>query len=640
MAQIQKSLNMPATNLWNTQAKMQALLEMAVEAGAELYFNVITVGVIKQSNVVQGVVIATRYGPYALTAKVVVDATGDADVAAFAGAEFVYGSARDHTVMWYSLNQLKRPGRTQGNFTAMVDVSNVLDYTRAILAGRRRGGQALYDHGIYVAPRESRHIVGEVVLTLADLLLQRSWEDVVNVHFSNYDIKGKVGADWCLLGIVPPNLDMEIPYRVLLPRGLSGLLVSGKAFSATHDALPGTRMQADIENLGGVTGLAAALAMQAGVSPHQLDVQQLQKRLVQIGLLSPDVLTRRLVQRSDTNETIARLIDAIDAERPLHSLSDTKLTETFRGIIPEVELLTLGQRAIPQLERAHAAAHGERKVRMAQLLCFLEDKAGVPTLVARIEGELRSREELPPRELFIRNANLPPPDQGAMPDLVYLTYSLGMARDPRALIVMQQMADLLDFSEPDLWDYYKAPFLYVDAMCYVAEKLADPAAIPILRKIHSHPLLHDQMKQRGFQPNFVEERLGLLELALARAMARCGSPQGYVILINYLDDARALYAEQAHAELTAISGEDFGKDKAAWSNWLEEAVDELPLRPVMERLDMPAPEEVILRPEGFLERLREPFRFELHPDFGKDMLPIDTAERRVPRVAEKEMPNK
>ena len=75
---------------------------------------------------------------------------------------------------------------------------------------------------------------------------------------------------------------------------------------------------------------------------------------------------------------------------------------------------------------------------------------------------------------------------------------------------------------------------------------------------------------------------------IGRALARCGSAEGYVILIGYLQDVRALLAEHAHGELVAISGRDFGKDATAWGQWLEEASDDLqpvpwqaPSEPVM-----------------------------------------------------------
>ncbi|HEX6922777.1 MAG TPA: FAD-dependent oxidoreductase, partial [Bacillales bacterium] len=147
-------------NKWNIEAKMHVLLREAEQAGVEIFFNVITTGVLMDGNRVKGVVAATRWGLFAVTADTVIDATGDGDVAVFAGADYVYGSSRDHVSMWYSLAQFSTPGLSRNNFTSMVDVSNIEDYTRAILAGRRRKrDDSCHDHGIYVATRESRHIL-------------------------------------------------------------------------------------------------------------------------------------------------------------------------------------------------------------------------------------------------------------------------------------------------------------------------------------------------------------------------------------------------------------------------------------------------------------------------------------------------
>lgn len=192
-----------------------------------------------------------------------IDATGDGDVAAFAGAESTYGAERTHSVMWYSLAQYASPGTTRNNFTSTVDVSNIEDYTRAILAGRRRG-EAMHDHGIYVATRESRHIRGDVTMTLTDQLRFRRWPDVINIHYSNHDIKGQTESEWLRSGLIPPNLEVEIPYRLVLPAGLEGIVVAGKAISVTHDGLPAVRMQAGRSGKPRRRGRAGGSAGRAG----------------------------------------------------------------------------------------------------------------------------------------------------------------------------------------------------------------------------------------------------------------------------------------------------------------------------------------------------------------------------------------
>jgi flavin-dependent dehydrogenase len=564
---------------WNIEAKAYALLNEAEAQGVDLLSNAFVIGTVVDGDAIRGVIVATRFGPALIRAKVIIDASGDGDVAAFAGADYVYGHDRDHICMWYALAQFPRPGLTRNHFTSMVDVSNIEDYTRAILAGRRRGSkEQMHDHGVYIAPRESRHIQADLVLTLTDQIRQRKWEDVVNIPFSNHDVKGHTGSDWLRIGLIPPNLDIEIPYRALLPRGFDNILVVGKAISATHDALPAIRMQADLENLGGVAAVAAAQAVNNDLALRDIDLQALQQRLVDAEVLPPEVLTRKLEHRTYTDDELRQLIDAMPSDQPLYAYSDMELTDLFTDTIPLVELTCAGEQVIPLLEEALNTAEGARKTLLAQALALVGSNAGVPTLINAIMSHLQG-DRLPEREAHIRYTQLPP-DHGAMPEVVYLLYSLGMAADIRALPVMQRVVDLLARANTD--DFYEempGVFYYVDAVCYIAERIASAELIPLLRQMHRYTPFHSQMRYEGFQPDYIPERLAYLELVIGRTLARCGSSDGYVILISYLNDNRALLAEHAHTELVAITGEDFGKDTEQWANWLEVHGDDLPRVP-------------------------------------------------------------
>jgi flavin-dependent dehydrogenase len=580
---------------WNVEAKMYALLRDAERAGVELLLNAVTCGAIKSGNRVCGAVVATRWGLCAVLASVVIDASGDGDVAAFAGAEFVYGSEKDHAVMWYSLAQFKEPGKTQNNFTSMVDVSDALDYTRAILAGRRRG-EACHDHGIYIATRESRHIKGDVTMRLTDQLLQRRWPDVVNIHFSNHDVKGVSGADWVNVGLIPPNLEIEIPFRMLLPQGLEGLLVAGKAVSATHDALPAIRMQADLENLGAVAALAAAMAVKGKQRLREIDIRSLQDRLVKEGLLPEKVLKRTLSPILYREDDLVRLAESIET-KPLYEYANMRMNETYTRLIPFIEICSAGPRMVPILEKAMERAEGVKKIRLAQALALMGSRTGVPVLIEAILKELEGP-ELPVRTAEIMYVQLPP-DHGAMPDTAYLLYSLAAARDPRSVAVWQRVVDLLDFQEEDLKDSRKGLFYYIDAVCRGAERLGDPSAVPVLETMHRHPLLRGQQCTAEVQADYFLERRAMLELAIGRALARCGSPEGYRILIDYLPDNRALLARSAWLELRRLSGRSFAADPEVWDRWVREEKPYRQPQPLMLSLDVEPDSESILRLERF-----------------------------------------
>lgn len=67
----------------------EVIMDMMVEAGVTVLLHTMVVGAMKEGNTVTGLVIEGKSGREAIAAKVTIDTTGDADVAAFAGARFV-----------------------------------------------------------------------------------------------------------------------------------------------------------------------------------------------------------------------------------------------------------------------------------------------------------------------------------------------------------------------------------------------------------------------------------------------------------------------------------------------------------------------------------------------------------------------
>jgi len=551
---------------WNIEVKASALLKIARECNVQVVFNWLAIGTLTDEQRVMGVVFATPTGLVAIQASVVIDATGDGDLAAFAGAQFTYGSHRNRSTMWYSLAQYAEPGKTKNNFTSMVEIGNIEDYTRAIISARRWGGECA-DHGSYLATRESRQICGEAQITLTDQLRQRKYQDVIQIAFSNYDVKGHSDSDWIRAGLIPPNMEIEIPLGAVIPKGLEGLMVIGKAISATHDALPSIRMQRDLENLGGAVGIIAATAVRQDCSVRALPICDIQKKLVNEGILPISVLIRSITPQ---DFDVDNLLGQLSADKPLYAYSDMEMDEIYRDIIPFVEICCLGKAEMSKIRDAFLNADGKRRLLLAQVLAMMGDAGDIEVLMDEIIEQL-ALGQLPSRSQSIRNTQLPP-DQGAMPDVVYWIYSLGMVRDPRAILIYKEVADALSrTSVEDFYSQTKGTYYYIDAICYGMERLGNAQCSTVLNQLQNLPYLKNQVLTDITTEDFVKDRLAFLELTIARAMIRCGLKTGIPTLINYLNDVRAPLREHAYELLVNDTGMDFKLDAEEWLRWYEQS---------------------------------------------------------------------
>ena len=85
---VSKDLNKDALTVYDTELAKFVLDDMAEQSGMKALFHTFICDAIVEANTVKGVIIQSKSGRQALHSKVVVDATGDADIVAYAGAPF------------------------------------------------------------------------------------------------------------------------------------------------------------------------------------------------------------------------------------------------------------------------------------------------------------------------------------------------------------------------------------------------------------------------------------------------------------------------------------------------------------------------------------------------------------------------
>lgn len=320
--------------------EMKILLDdLMAEAGVEVQFHTRAVAVAKDQRRLRGVFTESKSGLEFIEARMVVDATGDGDVAARAGCACELGRPGDGktqpvtlfgTIGGYRGQPAKgralveilerggwrpsyppvtlfpQPGQP-GVFVLMatqfygVDGTNVRDLSGAETLGRQEirqcvkvfkqhGGDDWKDvflikTGPAIGVRETRRIRGQYYLTWEDLDRGARFDDgIAEIHAgSNIHSVDDPYADQ------PPEASRarpkfrvqpyQIPFRCLVTRDVDNLLTAGRCISGDHYALGSYRLTGSVVQTGEAAGLGAALACNQNVLPAELDGKTLVERL-------------------------------------------------------------------------------------------------------------------------------------------------------------------------------------------------------------------------------------------------------------------------------------------------------------------------------------------------------------------------
>jgi hypothetical protein len=84
---------------------------------------------------------------------------------------------------------------------------------------------------------------------------------------------------------LPEGRAVGIPYRALVVRDAQNVLVAGRCFSATHGAHASVRSMAQCMAMGQAAGTAAALAVASGLTPREVPFALLRDRLLSAGAI-------------------------------------------------------------------------------------------------------------------------------------------------------------------------------------------------------------------------------------------------------------------------------------------------------------------------------------------------------------------
>lgn len=284
-------------------------LDLVKESGVNLRLHSWFSEALVEDGKVTGVICQTKLGRQAIRAKMVIDASGDLDVAASAGASFIDGQYIVTTVfrlcdvdtdraeafeysepeaykkldrearrviggawgMWWLKTPL--PGIVWCNCPHMpgYDGMSPEDMVAAEYEGRERmmnllkfaqqnipgfENAKMLGAAEQMGVRQTRLLQGEYVVTKKDVQSR--------LHFADSVCRGR---------------DYYTPYRALLPKGIDNLIVAGRHYSVDSDAQKMSREIPPCMSQGEAAGVAVSLAINADCALRDVDARQIQKQM-------------------------------------------------------------------------------------------------------------------------------------------------------------------------------------------------------------------------------------------------------------------------------------------------------------------------------------------------------------------------
>lgn len=295
------------------------LQRMVLSAGVKLLFHTHVIGVKKNGRRITAVTVSNKSGVYDISGKIIIDATGDADVAALSGCETVLGREKDHLCQPMTLcfrvsnidipkfnadkaNMQEKYKRfreegiiknvrenvlvfrttsdnilhfnstrvvkhnpvdayevTEAETIAREQVAELFDFLKKHVDGCKDA--VLVSTAMRIGVRESRMIRGDYVLTQDDLLECRIPDDTISVCNYDIDIHNPEGSGTSHY-YFPEGKYYGIPYRSLIAKDFDNLLAAGRCISSTHEAQASYRIMPTCCTLGQAAGVAAYMAIE------------------------------------------------------------------------------------------------------------------------------------------------------------------------------------------------------------------------------------------------------------------------------------------------------------------------------------------------------------------------------------------
>lgn len=277
----------------------------AVSNGAKLCYESEIVGVYAYDSHVCGLLIYSDGEYHSVGSKYVIDATANASVCAIITDKLHSGRAYDGKLQPYTNVSVRKAGTSvcaQNKDAGHVNPTDPNAVTQAFLTAVLQPNCYLEDYsateGIIsnsalLGCREGPKIMSEEDISAEAFVSGKHTDKPLFYTRSNLDnhskdlmLEDKFLREWyAVCGLWGVCVSLGIPIGTLIPHGIGGLAVCGRAIGAEHTMASGVRMKRDVQKCGEALATAIAIAINDNVELGEVNYDKLSAELRQTGCL-------------------------------------------------------------------------------------------------------------------------------------------------------------------------------------------------------------------------------------------------------------------------------------------------------------------------------------------------------------------
>ena len=281
----------------NPVAAAKIMDDMLLESGVELYYGQSVVDARTENGKIESILISTKSGLKELKAKVFIDCTGDGDLAAFAGAEFMAGNGQGTfqpgTLRFYPavdaedkiLNYGDNKNHVRLNTTDSDSITQSEIASRKMIFEQMKNGTRIMAVAPAVAPREGRRIVGRSVMNVDDYYNGKVFEDSVCYSYWFVDIHREGQAAY--IKYITHDKTPTIRLSSMISKDIDNLMMAGRCVSSDRETNSSLRVKASCMAMGQAAGTAAAIAVREGVDAARVPADMVKQALDESGAIIP-----------------------------------------------------------------------------------------------------------------------------------------------------------------------------------------------------------------------------------------------------------------------------------------------------------------------------------------------------------------